>query len=149
MFCSNCGKQIGDADKFCSSCGAVHKTSATVSKSPDDTWIVPGSNPTGSPVPPPAYVAPVAKPSGQGLGIASLVIGVIGIVLGLVDYGGVTSGSYDYIYNSEIGLLFILSVLSVVFGSIANRRKAPIGRAALIVGLASLVITFMCARYAG
>ena len=60
MFCQNCGKQNPDGIAFCANCGAALNGAA--------------------PVAPVAPVAPATVP-GKGLGIASMVVGIISLAL--------------------------------------------------------------------
>lgn len=64
MFCQNCGRQNPDGTSFCSNCGSALN---------------------GAPVAPVAPVTPVvprpAEVPGKGLGIASMVVGIISLVM--------------------------------------------------------------------
>ncbi len=61
-FCSNCGAQIGEGDTWCSKCGA--------------------------------RLAPVVSPTvgTSGLAIASLVLGILGFLVGLLSIGAIVCG---------------------------------------------------------
>jgi len=57
MYCSKCGANVADGVAFCGACGAPVAQPSSVAAS------VPGAIPTGSPVYPPAWQAPVARPT--------------------------------------------------------------------------------------
>jgi hypothetical protein len=82
-----------------------------------------------------------------GLSIASLIIGVIASVIGLVDLGLVQNGSYDYIIDSEIGLLAILSLTSLGLGIAAKVKQQRISLGALLVSIISVLIFLACTSY--
>jgi hypothetical protein len=83
----------------------------------------------------------------MGLSIASLIIGVIASVIGLVDLGLVQNGSYDYIVDSEIGLLAIMSLTSLGLGIAAKVKQQRISLGALLVSIASVLIFLACTSY--
>ncbi|MEY4313128.1 MAG: zinc-ribbon domain [Actinomycetota bacterium] len=131
MYCSSCGKKVPASAKFCADCGAsIHA---------DDSATA---------VVTPAPSIPAAR-VGNGFGIAALIIAVLSIGLGLADIGLVVdpTSPYTYVDASEIGLLFILSVTALVFGSLSKARNVPIGRWALAVAGISFVVAINAARY--
>ena len=90
----------------------------------------------------------VSENSGSmGLSIASLIIGVIASVIGLVDLGLVQNGSYDYIVDSEIGLLAIMSLTSLGLGIAAKVKQQRISLGALLVAIVSVLIFLACTSY--
>jgi hypothetical protein len=90
----------------------------------------------------------VSENSGSmGLSIASLIIGVIASVIGLVDLGLVQNGSYDYIVDSEIGLLAIMSLTSLGLGIAAKVKQQRISLGALLVSIVSVLIFLACTSY--
>lgn len=79
MFCPNCGAQNPDNTAFCANCGTNFAQSAA------PVYGQPAAPVYGQPAAPvygqPAYpVAPATVP-GKGLGIASMVLGIIALVL--------------------------------------------------------------------
>lgn len=82
-----------------------------------------------------------------GLSIASLILGVIASVIGLVDLGLIQDGTYDYILDSEIGLLAILSLTSLGLGIAAKVKQQRASMGALIVSIISVVIFLACTSY--
>ena len=90
----------------------------------------------------------VSENSGSmGLSIASLMIGVIASVIGLVDLSLVQNGSYDYIVDSEIGLLAIMSLTSLGLGIAAKVKQQRISLGALLVSIVSVLIFLACTSY--
>ena len=90
-----------------------------------------------------------ASNQGLGLGITSLIIGVVTLVFAFIDLGGINSGDYGYILQSEIGLLFLMSVAGITFGGISARAENPVGRAGLTLSIGALLFTFYLAQFAG
>jgi hypothetical protein len=68
-------------------------------------------------------------------------------VIGLVDLGLVQDGTYDYILDSEIGLLAILSLTSLGLGIAAKVKQQRASIGALIVSIISVVIFLACTSY--
>ncbi len=81
------------------------------------------------------------------LSVASLILGVIASVIGLVDLGLVQDETYDYILDSEIGLLAILSLTSLGLGIAAKVKQQRASIGALIVSIISVVIFLACTSY--
>jgi hypothetical protein len=81
------------------------------------------------------------------LSVASLILGVIASVIGLVDLGFIQNGTYDYILDSEIGLLAILSLTSLGLGIAAIVKKQRVSIGALIVSIISVLIFLACTSY--
>jgi zinc-ribbon domain len=81
------------------------------------------------------------------LSIASLILGVIASVIGLVDLGLIQDGTYDYILDSEIGLLAILSLTSLGLGIAAKVKQQRASLGALIVSIVSVGIFLACTSY--
>lgn len=126
MFCTKCGSKQAEGVSFCSNCGnpvGAQVQSATV-------------QPVATA---PVYVAPVvtqpATQGGAGLAwaIVSFVVTGYGFFSGLNDLGGVSNGTYGYIYPTEVGLLAAISVVGIILGSISMRLKHPAGRWAVIL----------------
>jgi hypothetical protein len=82
-----------------------------------------------------------------GLSISSLILGVIASLIGLVDLGSIQDGSYEYIMDSEIGLLAILSFTSLGLGISAKVKQQRLSIGALIVSIISFLIFLACTTY--
>lgn len=131
MFCTECGKGLPtESAHFCPSCG-----------SPQAAPSIPQAVPH-------EFVAtePVVRKSGQGMGTAGLITGIIGLVFGLYDYN-LLQGTFDYLVPEEIGILFILSALGVAFSSVGVSRKSTLGTWGLVISLLSLFLTFYLASF--
>ena len=105
----------------------------------------------GAIAPTPTYSVTPRKEAVQdtslGLSISSLILGVIASLIGLVDLGSIQDGSYEYIMDSEIGLLAILSFTSVGLGISAKVKQQRLSIGALIVSIISFVIFLACTSY--
>lgn len=73
MFCPNCGAQNADNAPFCANCGSRFEQQAPAAP-------VYNPAPGYAPVAPGYTPAPVANP-GKGMGIASMVLGILAILL--------------------------------------------------------------------
>ncbi len=118
MFCIKCGSQNLDCAKFCQSCGSEIKAS--------DTFISPpsyGTQPHSAPMP--AYVA---KP-GKGLGIASMVLGIISL-------------PFNLIFAFIVFMAIPVPVTSIVLGSISlyKSKQAGIKNGMAISGIVCSII---------
>ena len=81
------------------------------------------------------------------LSISSLILGVIASVIGLIDLGLIQDGTYDYILDSEIGILAILSLTSLGLGIAAKVKQQRISIGALSVSIVSVLIFLACTSY--
>ena len=100
---------------------------------------------------PPTYTVTPRKDTVQdnsiGLSISSLILGVIASLVGLVDLGSIQDGSYEYIMDSEIGILAILSLTSLGLGIGAKAKQQRLSVGALIVSIIAVVIFLACTSY--
>jgi hypothetical protein len=99
-----------------------------------------------SPDTPVAQPVPVQNTS-MGLSLASLILGIIASLIGLFDLALVSDGTYDYILESEIGLLAILSFTSLGFGIAAKSKQQRLSVGALSVSIIAVVIFIACTTY--
>ena len=104
LFCTNCGAQNGDNDAFCTNCGAQLNAPAEVVEQP----VV--------------EVVAAEEKKGNGMGIASLICGILGVTC--------CCGS------------FLAPILSIVFACISkkNTGKNGLATAGLILGIIGLVL---------
>jgi hypothetical protein len=75
MFCTNCGSQNADNATFCTNCGAPFQQQTPVAP-----VAPPAYNPAPAYVPAPVFSAPTKNP-GIGFGVASLILGIISLIL--------------------------------------------------------------------
>ena len=83
----------------------------------------------------------------MGLSISSLILGIIATLVGLFDLGAINDGTYEYILESEIGILAILSLTSLGLGIAAKVKQQRLSIGALIVSIISVVIFLACTSY--
>ena len=84
---------------------------------------------------------------GLGLSLSSLIVGIVGIVIGLVDLGSINDGTYVFLSNSEIGILGIVSLTSLGLGIGASVKKNRFWIASLVVSIISVFVMFACATH--
>ena len=148
MFCGNCGAQNNDDAAFCLSCGAPLKMKSASSQGGQgqsydnpagDGYAGGYGNSYGNPTPPPQgnYGQPGQGGSGsgsepgKGSGIASMVLGIIGVVFWFFGYSSLLS-----IILGAVGLVlasnskkagydggmrtagFVLSLIALIGGSL-------------------------------
>jgi hypothetical protein len=171
MFCTNCGVKSTGSGNFCSNCGKTLDNSLAgqpaVAPTPNyggPTGYQPPSNsqyqapsvppyqPPTTPANQPAMLPPYQRKQGNpglGFGITSLIISILTLSYAFTDYQGISSGQYGYIYESEIGLLFILSAVGIVFGSISTKAQNAVGKSGLGISIAAMLFTFYLAQFGG
>jgi hypothetical protein len=95
----------------------------------------------------PSFVSSNSKIPNQGIGLSlsSLILGVIGVVFGLIDYGGLQDGTYSFLNDQEIGTLGIVSLTAVGLGIGAAAKRQRIWVGALVVSIFSLLIMLVVA----
>ena len=101
--------------------------------------------PNNPPVSQPAPV-PVQNTS-MGLSLAALILGIISGMIGIYDLALVSDGTYDYILESEIGLLAILSFTSLGLAIAAKVKQQRISTGALTAAIIAVVVFFACTTY--
>ena len=132
MYCSTCGQGLpNEKAKFCPSCGSkqVALSASAVPSAPAYEYIPAATRDTKS---------------GQGIGVAGLITGAIGLFFGLYDYN-LVQGTYDFFAPEEIGMLLVLSALGVVFSAVGVSRKSTIATWGLVISVLSLFMTFYLA----
>jgi hypothetical protein len=82
-----------------------------------------------------------------GLSIASLILGLLTSVFGLYDLGSIEAGSFDYILDSEIGVLAIMGFTSLGLGITAKVKQQRMSTGALTVSIIAVVIFLACTSY--
>jgi len=88
-----------------------------------------------------------ATKESMAFSVTAYVLGGIALVIGLVDLGMISNGTWMYLEDSEIGLLLILSIASLGFGIPASRKKQRGGTGALVVAIASILVMLACASH--
>ncbi len=111
MFCRNCGAQNEDGARFCTSCGtSLVETAAPVQSAPQQ----------------PVYQQPV-KPPAQGFAIASMVLGIIGLLI----------------------FPYILGTLGIIFGGVAKSKgnKNGMATAGIVMGIIAVALWLVQIAY--
>ena len=96
--------------------------------------------------PPVSQPAPVQNTS-MGLSLAALILGIISAMIGIYDIALVSDGTYDYILESEIGLLAILSFTSLGLAIAAKVKQQRISAGALTAAIIAVVVFLACTTY--
>jgi hypothetical protein len=105
---------------------------------------------SSTPPAPPQFAPPQltsTQNSSMGLSVASLILGIIAALVGLFDLGAINDGTYEYILESEIGILAILSLTSLGLGIAAKVKQQRLSIGALIVSIISVVVFLACTSY--
>jgi hypothetical protein len=129
MFCAKCGTQVEQGSKFCQKCGtAVNPPPAEQYNGSFQPAAAPAPQPTA---PPSSDFQPVAVIKTSGMAVASLVLGIIGLV-----------------FNPAL----VPSILAIIFGAVglgqigkSNGMLKGKGQAAagLVLGIIAIVITII------
>jgi len=82
-----------------------------------------------------------------GLSLAALILGIISAMIGIYDLALVSDGTYDYILESEIGLLAILSFTSLGLAIAAKVKQQRISAGALTAAIIAVVVFLACTTY--
>ncbi len=136
VFCSNCGQQIDDQQRFCPNCGAPTQPS--------------GQAPVYFAQPQPVMYAIKPKIPGRGFGITSMVLGIIGLVYSVIAFVEalvLINADYRYVEDaagSVVGVSVvysILSILALIFGCCARGRQYKNGISASGITMGSIGIT--------
>ena len=136
MYCAKCGERISEGATFCGNCGNVLKRTNEV--------------------------ANVARPQGSGMAIASMILGILGIVSSIItlfialSYSAYVSYAYDMydrLYYSDainttnivvaVFIVFLPAVLSIVGFSLALASRGKIKNGANTAGLVLSIITIV------
>ncbi len=132
-FCSKCGNAVNEADNVCANCGnALNDSNNSATQ----------------------VIQVIAKPEipGRGLGIAAMILGIIGI---LGDVPGTTNvilalnanaskGDFEE-FLSVFAVYGVFCLLALIFGacSIKHSLKNGQGVAGLILGLLGTILTIV------
>ena len=96
------------------------------------------------------YTGPDVPPAQKekfGLALASLIVAVVGVLIGLYDIGAVADAPGSYIATAEIGYLVIISLTALGLAIPAVIRKQRTAIAALIVSVLAVYIMFAAAGH--
>ena len=144
MYCSHCGEKIAEGASFCAKCGnAVKKEEANNSVN----TVTASTNTV------------VMKPAGSGAATASMVLGILAIVAGVItlfiavgfsayntysDFYSYVSSSYESeLMFTAIGVIFVPAVLAIIAFGLALGSRGKIKNGANTAGLVLSIITFV------
>lgn len=141
MYCSHCGEKVQEGAFFCAKCGNVIHKEKIVNNT------VASSN------------AVAMRPAGSGAATASMVLGILAIVAGVITLFvavgfsayNTYSDFYSYVSNSyqtelvfaAIGVIFIPAVLAIIAFGLALGSRGKIKNGANTAGLILSIITFV------
>ena len=135
MFCSNCGTQNGADAAFCVGCGT--KLTAQQSVPVQQQYYQPPLQPMYQPY----YYQPPAPVPGKGMGVAALVLGIIGLVTGTVCACGCAClGGIIPAIVCIVGLVLGIMAMNKSKAAGFKNTKALVGVILSGVGLASIVL---------
>lgn len=143
-FCTNCGAKVEENSAFCVNCGAPLKAKQEEVMTQDET----------------SSVAPQTMPVKSGAATASMVLGIIAIIAGVITFlisvsvtaymsNAVSYRLYrTYSSGSEnialaIGIVFLPAVLSIVGFSLALGSRGKVKNGANTAGLVLNIITIV------
>ena len=136
MFCYKCGKEIDDQSTFCVHCGTKVKTTP------------PTSTPTQTST---TTEMPTEKKSGNGRGIASMVLGIIGLFYALMAFLNMQSLGQYLVYNNSsyqigfaIGFVLMQSIFAILAVSLAGSERIHKKTGYNTAGLWLSISTFVC-----
>ena len=146
-FCGKCGSKCEDNTKFCQNCGAplseeAPKQSSTVNDPAGSTVKSPESG--VSPNMNAANPNTGAKKTTSGFAVASLVLGIVGIITGFFGVALAT------IFGMGIAIIFLVpSMLAIAFGLIVmiKYEKKGLAIAGFVLGLLFFIIFLISAIY--
>lgn len=152
-FCTSCGTTVEDTTRFCPQCGAP--APAPTQQAPGQP--VPPPPPYGQPYGQPPYYVTVrpARP-GRGFGIASMVLGIIGIVYSFVLFMAILStvnmlSSYVAGPMAAGALVYsVFGILALIFGVMSRGRgyRCGVSLSGVILGSISIGLCLLAALMA-
>lgn len=138
-YCNNCGTQVSENAKFCENCGSTVNSYQYYSGQPQYNYQYPPQQYSYYPRP---------KTPGKGQGIASMVLGIIGLVYAFLFFIAVVESGGDIADMAAV--VFIMSPLSIMAICFANAAAnngyicgiSNAGRITGIIGLIGYIISF-------
>ena len=164
-FCRECGAQLTEQAKFCTKCGVptgnINQEEQSQSQQNQEqssqAQQVQQQQQQQQQQPVVQYVKP--KIPGRGFGIASMVLGIIGLVYSISSLNTATKianivgndyfGLYDVAFNigAIIGILIfsVLSILALIFSSSARKRgyRNGVSTSGLVMGIIGVIFYFI------
>lgn len=135
MFCTNCGTQNDDSQRFCTNCGAeLTQQAAAPAAAPQEAPQVASVDPYAAPVATPVYAAPVAAEGPNSTPI--LVWGIIGLAFACTFYFSFLGIIFSAVAGSKVKSFVAQG------GVVAGKAKVGkiLGKVGLILGIVLTVI---------
>ena len=138
MFCPNCGMNQPDGSRFCQNCGTPFAGAPYTAQ-------------------PPVYMAVKPKIPGRGMGIAAMVLGIIGLVYGFYFFIGMAAISEINEFGGIGGIMAVyclmfssMSIMGIAFGTNAINKGyvnniSKSGRILGIIGVIFYGLAFILA----
>lgn len=145
FFCPACGNAISERSVFCDICGT------RVAAQPTQPTGYP-PQPAYPPITQVVYVKP--KVPGRGFGIASMVLGILGLLYSLSGATAILSmldfGFYAEAFIPPLIMISVMPLLATIFGYSARKRgyRCGISNSGLtmgIIGLCAMALILMLA----
>lgn len=140
MYCRNCGEKAQEDALFCAKCGYALKSGEVMERSTNIATV---------------------KKEGSGTAIASMVLGILGVIFGIISllialaYSTYESYTYMDLYGSlsreyqsaktlaAIMIVFLPAVLSIIGFSLAIASRGKLKNGANTAGLVLNIITII------
>lgn len=144
MYCSNCGSKVNENAVVCVKCGAAVNRNDVQTKNN-------------------SYIEPSQKNT-SGAATASLVLGIIGLVIGVITFiifmlyygyavGNYKHSYYDYFYNygskqseiliTSVAIMFLPGILSIIGLPLGIFSKIKANKGSKIAGIVLNIITLI------
>lgn len=149
MFCKNCGLENPDGASFCRVCGSALAVAPVIEASAEPVVETPVEPTVETPVQPASAPAAegetapkvTAVDPGKGMGVAALVLGIIGLVTGTVCACGCAClGGIIPAIVCIVGLVLGIMAMNKSKAAGFKNTKALVGVILSGVGLASIVL---------
>ena len=133
MFCKNCGIENPDGASFCRVCGSALAVAPVIEASADPVAETPVEPTVETPVQPASAPAAegetapkvTAVDPGKGMGVAALVLGIIGLVTGTVCNCGCACTIFGVFISGPIAIL--LAIVGLILGIIGMKKSKTAG----------------------
>lgn len=140
MYCRNCGEKVQEDAAFCAKCGYALKKQEVMESTASNVTV---------------------KKEGSGTATASMVLGILGVIFGIISliialgYSAYESYTYMDLYGSlsreyqsakmvaAIMIVFLPAVLSIVGFSLAIASRGKVKNGANTAGLVLNIITII------
>lgn len=135
MFCTQCGRKQASEALFCQFCGQ---------KLPVLTSNFDSSNPEMASQP--IHPSAPRRQTGSGaltLGIAGLVLGILGITNAIINFGILAAGQFSSVPLDSAGLVFLVCTLSSLFSGVALAKGSGSGIVGLILGSLGISLSLL------